>query len=74
MPMVVESTLDLEFTRTAAVKVKIKSIFVITLATASVIECPWFFRVFFFGCRKCDFPLRHHGLRIAQFSQNMLTT
>ena len=31
MPMVVESTLDLEFTRTAAVKVKIKSIFVISL-------------------------------------------
>jgi hypothetical protein len=23
---------------------------------------------FFFGCRKCDFPLRHRGLRIAQFS------
>jgi hypothetical protein len=25
-------------------------------------------RPYFFGCRKCDFPLRHCGLRILQFS------
>jgi hypothetical protein len=38
---------------------------------ASVIICPCLKMLSFsgfFGCRKCDFPLRHRGLRIAQFS------